>query len=39
MTNGFELHQGRLPLLISMPHPGTQLTPEIASGLSPRAAP
>ncbi|NUL37302.1 N-formylglutamate deformylase [Kosakonia sacchari] len=37
MTNAFELHQGRLPLLVSMPHPGTQLTPEIASGLTARA--
>ena len=37
MTNGFELHQGRLPLLISMPHPGTKLLPETASGLTPRA--
>ncbi|MCL6744719.1 N-formylglutamate deformylase [Kosakonia sp. R1.Fl] len=37
MTNAFELHQGRLPLLVSMPHPGTQLTPEIASGLTTRA--
>ena len=37
MTNGFELHQGRLPLLVSMPHPGTHLTPEIARGLTARA--
>ncbi|WP_174865109.1 N-formylglutamate deformylase [Pectobacterium polaris] len=37
MTNGFELHQGSLPLLISMPHPGTLLTPEIANGLTARA--
>lgn len=37
MTNGFELHQGTLPLLVSMPHPGTQLTPEIAAALTPRA--
>lgn len=38
MTNGFALHQGTLPLLVSMPHPGTLLTPEIASGLTARAA-
>lgn len=37
MTNGFELHQGSLPLLISMPHPGTLLTPEVAAGLTERA--
>ncbi|SQC92709.1 N-formylglutamate deformylase [Cedecea neteri] len=37
MIKGFELHQGKLPLLISMPHPGTQLTPEVANGLTARA--
>ncbi|AIR07257.1 MULTISPECIES: N-formylglutamate deformylase [Cedecea] len=37
MIKGFELHQGKLPLLISMPHPGTQLTPEVANGLTGRA--
>ncbi|MBJ3814957.1 N-formylglutamate deformylase [Shimwellia pseudoproteus] len=37
MTAPFELHQGTIPLLVSMPHPGTALTPEVAAGLSPRA--
>ena len=31
----FFLHQGELPLLISMPHLGTELPPEIASALAP----
>ncbi|WP_279052080.1 N-formylglutamate deformylase [Cedecea davisae] len=37
MTNAFELHKGNLPLLISMPHPGTRLTTEVANGLTERA--
>jgi len=37
MTNAFDLHQGTLPLLVSMPHPGTQLTQDVAGGLSERA--
>ncbi|MDF2784847.1 MAG: N-formylglutamate amidohydrolase [Pantoea eucrina] len=30
----FDFTPGRLPLLISIPHAGTQLTPEVAAGLS-----
>lgn len=37
MIKAFDFRQGSLPLLVSMPHPGTLLTPEVASGLTPRA--
>lgn len=37
MIKAFDFQQGTLPLLVSMPHPGTLLTPAIASGLTPRA--
>ncbi len=37
MIKAFDLQQGNLPLLVSMPHPGTLLTPEVAQGLTPRA--
>lgn len=37
MTAPYELQKGTLPLLVSMPHPGTGLTPEVAAGLTPRA--
>lgn len=30
MIKAFDLRQGNLPLLVSMPHPGTLLTPEVA---------
>lgn len=36
MTQPFELTQGTLPLLISMPHPGTALTDGVATGLTTR---
>lgn len=32
--NAYEFHQGTLPLLISIPHAGTALTPEVEQGLS-----
>lgn len=37
MNQLFSFHQGQLPLLISMPHVGTQLAPEVAAQLSPVA--
>ncbi|MVY05453.1 N-formylglutamate deformylase, partial [Escherichia coli] len=37
MIKAFDLQQGNLPLLVSMPHPGTLLTPEVDQGLTPRA--
>ncbi len=37
MIKAFDLQQGNLPLLVSMPHAGTLLTPEVAQGLTPRA--
>ena len=36
MTKPFELTRGTLPLVISMPHPGTALTEGVAAGLTPR---
>lgn len=36
MIESFTLQQGSLPLLISQPHPGTRLTPEVESALSER---
>lgn len=30
----FEFHQGSVPLLVSMPHPGLGLTPEVEQGLT-----
>lgn len=30
MIKAFDLQQGNLPLLVSMPHAGTLLTPEVA---------
>lgn len=33
----FTLHRGHLPLLVSVPHEGTQLPPEIAARLTPAA--
>ena len=35
----FDFTPGRLPLLISIPHAGTQLTPEVEAGLSDAARP
>ncbi|MEJ4043268.1 N-formylglutamate deformylase [Erwinia sp. SLM-02] len=32
--NAFEFHAGKLPLLLSIPHAGTLLTPEVKAGLS-----
>ncbi|EOC5298518.1 N-formylglutamate deformylase [Klebsiella pneumoniae] len=37
MIKAFDLRQGNLPLLVSMPHPGTLLTPKVDQGLTPRA--
>ncbi|NIY48988.1 N-formylglutamate deformylase [Cedecea colo] len=37
MIKAFDFQQGELPLLVSMPHPGTLLTPEIERGLTSRA--
>lgn len=34
----WHLHLGHLPLLISMPHPGTLLPADIAAGMTPEAA-
>ena len=34
----FDLHQGTVPLLISIPHLGTQLPAEISAAFSPEAA-
>ena len=36
-TDTFTLHRGSTPLLVSLPHAGTQLTPELQSQLVPRA--
>ncbi|MCY1274032.1 N-formylglutamate amidohydrolase [compost metagenome] len=33
MDNVLEFKRGRVPLLISMPHPGTRLTPAVEAGL------
>ena len=33
----FQLQQGRVPLLISLPHVGTEIPPEISERLVPRA--
>ncbi|ANG63606.1 N-formylglutamate deformylase [Marinobacterium aestuarii] len=38
MDNVLNFTPGRVPLLISMPHPGTCLTPAVAAGLVPEAA-
>ncbi len=37
ITDPFEFHPGRVPLLISMPHAGVRLTPVVEAGLVPRA--
>lgn len=39
--DSFELHQGTLPLLVSLPHNGTEIPDDIAAGLRPfaRSAP
>jgi N-formylglutamate deformylase len=37
-TNIFTLHRGSTALLVSLPHAGTQLTPELHTRLVPRAA-
>ncbi|MFT6897116.1 MAG: N-formylglutamate deformylase [Paraglaciecola sp.] len=37
IQNPFTLHQGNSPLLVSMPHSGLELTPEVATGLSQKA--
>lgn len=34
----FEFHQGTIPLLVSIPHAGTALTPEVVEGLSAEAS-
>lgn len=39
MKTAFEFKQGKLPLLISIPHAGTTLTPEVKAGLSDAARP
>jgi len=39
IANPFQFIQGSAPLLISIPHAGTRLTPEVASGLSDDALP
>ena len=36
--NPFYFSQGSLPLLVSIPHAGTELTPEVGAGAKPRAA-
>ncbi|WP_336287771.1 N-formylglutamate deformylase [Bartonella sp. CB60] len=36
MTEPYKLSQGTIPLLVSMPHPGTELTSQVAAGLTPR---
>lgn len=33
MDNVLSFSRGRVPLLVSMPHPGTRLTPAVANGL------
>lgn len=35
--NAYQFTQGSLPLLLSIPHAGTALTPEVEAGLSPAA--
>ncbi|NUU65929.1 N-formylglutamate deformylase [Enterobacteriaceae bacterium BIT-l23] len=35
----YDFHQGSAPLLVSIPHAGTRLTPEAEQGLSPEALP
>ncbi len=37
MDNVLNFTRGRVPLLISMPHPGTRLTPAVEAGLVPEA--
>ncbi|MFQ3237556.1 MAG: N-formylglutamate deformylase [Paraglaciecola sp.] len=37
IQNPFTLHQGNSPLLVSMPHSGLALPPEVATGLSQKA--
>ena len=37
MDKVLNFKQGRVPLLISMPHAGTRLTPAVAAGLVPQA--
>lgn len=39
LTEPYEFIQGTAPLLISIPHAGTHLTPEVASGLTDAALP
>ncbi|SDG61601.1 formiminoglutamase [Pseudomonas benzenivorans] len=39
MDNVLSFHRGRLPLLISMPHPGILLTPAVEAGLVEEAKP
>jgi len=39
LADPFEFIQGSAPLLISIPHAGTHLTPEVASGLTDAALP
>lgn len=39
MKAAFEFQRGKLPLLISIPHAGTALTPEVAAGFSEAARP
>lgn len=39
LSEPFEFIQGTAPLLISIPHAGTRLTPEVASGLTDAAVP
>ena len=39
MKAAFEFTKGRLPLLVSIPHAGTALTPEVEAGLSDAARP
>ncbi len=37
MNDTYTLHRGRVPLLISVPHVGTEIPPDIAAALLPRA--
>jgi N-formylglutamate deformylase len=39
MTEPFRVRAGRAPMLVSMPHVGTEVPPDIASRLSPAAKP
>lgn len=39
MKTAFEFKQGKLPLLVSIPHAGTELTPKVEAGLAPAARP